>query len=302
MRSTIDSDFAVVGPANDEISVLGRGVAVLQCIAESRGPVSNRDIAAQTGIPKPTVSRITSTLVSQGFLHQYTDSERFALTATVLSLSNGFLKNFSIRSRIKPHLETLAEQTGATIHITVRDRLHMVVIDVIKPASALFVSRFDVGTRLGIGVSAIGRGYMAMLPDEERRRALESLAEDNPENWPQMREVLDREFGKFWRQGYIVGTGDWNPLIGAVSVPLVGPGGERLGINCSGPLAIFSRERMNSEVAPKLVECVRRIAEEIGGFAYAPPSADVPADSSANVSAGLSSNDSTNSSSSSSSN
>ncbi|MGE8577931.1 MAG: helix-turn-helix domain-containing protein, partial [Burkholderia contaminans] len=60
----------------DEITALARGLAVLRRIAAADAPVSNRELTELTGIPKPTVSRITATLVSAGFLFQLPDSER----------------------------------------------------------------------------------------------------------------------------------------------------------------------------------------------------------------------------------
>lgn len=68
----------------DEVTALARGLAVLRRIAAADAPVSNRELTELTGIPKPTVSRITATLVSAGFPFQLPDSERFVLTASVL--------------------------------------------------------------------------------------------------------------------------------------------------------------------------------------------------------------------------
>ena len=115
----------------DEITALARGLAVLRRIAAADAPVSNRELTELTGIPKPTVSRITATLVSAGFLFQLPDSERFVLTASVLELSHGFLRNFDIRARSRPFMIELAERTSLSVHLAVRDRLDMVAIDVV---------------------------------------------------------------------------------------------------------------------------------------------------------------------------
>ncbi|KGC54521.1 iclR helix-turn-helix domain protein [Burkholderia mallei] len=116
-----------------------------------------------TGIPKPTVSRITATLVSTGFLFQLPDSERFMLTASVLELSNGFLRNFDIRARSRPFLVELAEKTSLSVHLAVRDRLDMVAIDVIRPRSAVLVTRLETGSRMDIARTVVGRAYLAAL-------------------------------------------------------------------------------------------------------------------------------------------
>jgi DNA-binding IclR family transcriptional regulator len=77
---------------------LSRGIDLLKRIASTNGHVSNRELAQWTGIPKQTISRLTATLVSADLLLRLPDSERFIVTASVLELSNGFLRNFDIRA------------------------------------------------------------------------------------------------------------------------------------------------------------------------------------------------------------
>ncbi|MEX3822625.1 IclR family transcriptional regulator, partial [Paraburkholderia sp. BR14262] len=129
----------------DEVTALARGLAVLRCVAAADAPLSNRELTELTGIPKPTLSRLTGTLVSTGFLARLPDSERFVLTSSVLELSNGFLRNADIRSRARPFLTRLAERTALSVHLSVRDRLDMVVIDAIRPRTAVLVTRLEVG-------------------------------------------------------------------------------------------------------------------------------------------------------------
>jgi len=146
------------GRSEDEVVSLARGIDVLRRIASADGPVSNRELSEWTGIPKATVSRITATLVSAELLLQLHDSDRFVLTAAVLELSNGFLQNFDIRARARPFLTALADRTTFSVHLAVRDRLEMVVIETIRPRSALLVSSLEVGARLDLGRTAAGRG------------------------------------------------------------------------------------------------------------------------------------------------
>ena len=149
---------------------------MLRRIAAADAPVSNRELTEWTGIPKPTVSRITATLVGAGLLFRLPDSERFVLTASVLELSNGFLRNFDIRARARPFLIELAELTGLSVHLAVRDRLEMVVIDAIRPRSAVLVSRLEVGGRIDLCRTAVGRAYLCGAAahgatDADRERA-----------------------------------------------------------------------------------------------------------------------------------
>src|ERR1700761_1560597 len=160
---------------SDEVTALARGLTVLRAIAAADAPLSNRELTELTGIPKPTVSRITATLVGTGFLLQLPDSERFVLTSSVLELSNGFLRNFDIRARARPFLIELAESTALSVHLAVRDRYDMVVIDTIRPRSAVLVSRLEIGSRMSLTRTAVGRAYLASLTQADRDRLLAGL-------------------------------------------------------------------------------------------------------------------------------
>jgi DNA-binding IclR family transcriptional regulator len=161
--------------SGDEVTALARGLTVLRAIAAADAPLSNRELTELTGIPKPTVSRITATLVGAGFLFRLPDSERFVLTSSVLELSNGFLRNFDIRSRARPFLIELAERTALSVHLAVRDRLDMVVIDAIRPRSAVLVSRLEIGSRMNLSRTAVGRAYLSALAEPEREKLLIGL-------------------------------------------------------------------------------------------------------------------------------
>ena len=77
------------GRDGEEVVALSRGLDVLRRIAAADAPVSNRELAEWTGIPKPTISRLTATLVGANLLFQLPDSERFVLTASVLDEAGG---------------------------------------------------------------------------------------------------------------------------------------------------------------------------------------------------------------------
>ena len=84
----------------DEVSALARGLALVRSVANASQPLSNRELAEATGIPKATISRLAATLVAAGYLRQATDSERFSLGPALLELGNAYLRNFDFRNQI----------------------------------------------------------------------------------------------------------------------------------------------------------------------------------------------------------
>ncbi|MCA7884809.1 IclR family transcriptional regulator [Burkholderia contaminans] len=249
----------------DEITALARGLAVLRRIAAADAPVSNRELTELTGIPKLTVSRITATLVSAGFLFQLPDSERFVLTASVLELSHGFLRNFDIRARSRPFMIELAERTSLSVHLAVRDRLDMVAIDVIRPRSAVLVTRLEIGSRMDIARTAVGRAYLAALEDDERRLLLESLRTTAGDDWPHVSARLTPALDDAMRDGHAIALGEWREGLNAVAAGFVGPSGQRYSVNCGGASHQCPPEWLHEHVVPALHECIAKITREIGG-------------------------------------
>jgi DNA-binding IclR family transcriptional regulator len=251
--------------SGDEIVALSRGLTLLRSVASSDAPISNRELAELTGIPKPTVSRITATLVSAGFLFQLPDSERFVLTAAVLELSNGFLRNFDIRARARPFLIELAERTSLSVHLAARDRLDMVVIDTIRPRSAVLVSRLEVGSRVNLARTAVGRAYLAVLAEPERAALMAGLQAASGDDWPHIHARLASSLEETRRLGFAIATGEWYSDLNAIAEGFVGPSGERYAVNCGGAAHMCPREWLIEHAAPALTECIERIVREIGG-------------------------------------
>ncbi|MFP6558657.1 IclR family transcriptional regulator [Paraburkholderia sp. B3] len=256
--------------AADEVTALARGLAVLRCIAAADAPLSNRELTDLTGIPKPTVSRLTGTLVSTGFLVRLPDSERFVLTSAVLDLSNGFLRNSDIRTRARPYLTRLAERTALSVQLTVRDRLEMAVIDAIRPRSAVLVSRLDVGSRIEMSRTAVGRAWLASLTPPERDTVTAALQAAAGNDWGLFGSRLDAAVAETAGRGYAMTIGDWHDGLNAIAGAFTAPDGERYAINCCGASQQCPREWLVTHAAPLLRECLVGIAAEIGGIVCLP--------------------------------
>lgn len=235
---------------SDEVTALARGLLVLRVLANASGPLSNRALADATGIPKATISRLTGTLTANGFLHQDVDSERFKLGAALLDLSNAYLRAFDMRALCRPHLIALADQSHASVHLGVRDGLDILVIDTVRPRSAVILTRTDIGTRMDIATSASGRAFFGALLPEERKELLEDYRRSAPERWPAVREMLLRAAADVERSGYGSSFQEWHRDINAIGFAIKGPRGELYAVSCGGPASTVSPEALSMDASP----------------------------------------------------
>ena len=263
---------AVPGPTSapadaspgSEVSALARGLALLQTVGAAASPLGNRELAAATGIPKATVSRLTATLITSGYLRQSADSERFSLGPALLDLGNRYLQHFDLRAVARPHLAALADAAGASVHLSVRDGLDMLVIETLRPHTALITSRIDVGARMSIATSAAGRAYLAILPADEQHALLDQLRLASGENWAALKPRIAAGLDEHAGLGYCTSFGEWHPHIHALGFALHGPRGERYALSCGGPAYLLPRDVMMEKVAPQLLRTMRLVAHELG--------------------------------------
>ncbi len=247
------------------VSAPKRGIAVLHCFGDGARTLSNAEMSERTQVPKPTVARLAATLVSLGLLRQDAETERYSLGAGVLSLASMFLSSLDVRMLARPHMARLADNFGGTVFLAVRDGLEMVLIEACRARSSLLTLRLDVGSRLPIATSALGRAYLSALPQPERAQLLDELQRENAGEWHRLRAGVEQAMRDGAAHGYCASLGELRTEINSIAAPLTLPGGETVALNCGGPAFAFPETRLRTEIAPRLLAAARAVASEVGG-------------------------------------
>lgn len=242
--------------AQGTVSALKRGIQVLQCFGSGARTLSNGELSSMTRVPKPTVTRLAATLVSLGLLRQDPETEKYALGSGVLSLAQAFLAAFDIRAHARPHMARLAEASGGSSYLGICDGQDIVVIEACRARAALVTDRLDVGSRVPLATSSLGRAYLAALAEAERAQLLEKLP---------AHLQLDAVLRDSARSGYAASIGELRAEVNSIAVALTLPGGEHVALNCGGPAFKFPESRLREEIAPRLLAVAQAIAAEIGG-------------------------------------
>lgn len=238
-----------------EVSALARGLTLLQLIAAS-GPMAVKDLATATGIPKATVSRLVGTLIGAGYVRQAEGSTLCALGPAFLTTGNAYLSDIDVREMLRPHLLNVANLAGAKVNLGVRNGLDIVVIDSIRPHSAVILSYIEIGARMDLATSAAGRAYIASLEPEARLAVLEELREAGGSAWRSTAGRIEDAIAEFSELGYCSSFGEWHPEINAIGVAFKGAAGERYVASCGGPIYKLTPEFLRQQVAPAFVRSI----------------------------------------------
>ena len=164
---------------------------MLRAFRPSDGLLGNQEIAARTNLPKPTISRLTYTLTKLGYLTPVPRFEKYQLAPAAMALGYSALANMGVRHVSDPYRDQLMRETGGAVAIGARDRLSMIYFG--QSRSELTVGvLLDVGSKVPIATTAMGRAYLWALPEDERANLMREIKEHAGANWPKVRAVIER--------------------------------------------------------------------------------------------------------------
>ncbi len=243
------------------VTALARGLEVLACFRARDRALGNQDIAKRCGLPKSTVSRLTHTLTRLGYLSLDAESGKYRLGSATLALGSSVLARMDMRQLARPLMQQLADATGTMVSLGVRDRLSMIYVENCRSASALTLS-LDVGSRIPLGSTAMGRAYLAVAAQHEREALLDELAALGAPDWAAQRAAIDQALRDYRGLGCACSFGDWQPDVNAIAVGIdAGRGMPRMAINCGGPAFQLSPAFLLEQARPRLLELARRLQQ-----------------------------------------
>ena len=241
------------------VVALARGLDVLRAFRRGESMLGNHEIAERTGLPKPTVSRLTHTLTRLGYLVPCDRSGKYQLGVAVLSLGYVALANMDIRQIARPLMQQLADHSDAAVSLGSRDRDSMVYVENCRGHGTLTL-RLDIGSRIPIATTAMGRALLAVLPEAERHELLAGLRRHWPGDWGPLQAGIDQALDDHRRRGFTLSVGEWHKDVHAVGVAVVPPdGGPPMALNCGGAAFLLPRATLEEDFGPRLVRVARDI-------------------------------------------
>ena len=249
---------------SEHVQSLARGLELLSAFADGE-LMGNQQLVARTGLPKATVSRLTSTLVELGYLRLDPVSRRYAVGTRLLGLGASLQRRIGLFAAARPLMQALSSEIGLTVSMGTRDRLGITVLEVQRPPTPTrLVTNIDVGTVLPLPTTAMGLAYLAAAPAAERAQMLVALEARDPTAAPSWRETVDRAEADLARQGFVTTQRSWGREVNGVGVPLLL--GERRALyafHCAGPSARMPVMLMRRELGPRLVAMVAEVGQAL---------------------------------------
>jgi DNA-binding IclR family transcriptional regulator len=245
-------------------TTLARGLEVLRCFTPLEPMLGNKEISVRTGLPKPTVSRLTYTLTKLGYLRHNMRLGKYQLGSAVLSIGYPLLASMSVRQIARPHMKELADYCNGSVSMGIRDRLNMVYVESCRSGNGI-TTLPDIGTAVPIAQAAIGRAYLAACTPPEREALLNQMKVKQPEILRKYKPQIDRGLEDVRSRGFCSSVGELRREVHAVGVPMRRTiDGEIVSFNCGVPAFMVTKGQLEDDIGPRLVSMVRNIEAALG--------------------------------------
>lgn len=149
-----------------------RTIAILRSVSRhNEAGIRLSLIAKDVNLPPPTVHRILSVLLEEGFLEFDDAGKIYHLGPELYSLGAATLQ-FSIRDRYQTTIKRISRQTDTAVNLVIRSGYDGVCIDRTVSKSRVQVLGFEIGERRPLGIGAAGQALLSFLPENEREDIL----------------------------------------------------------------------------------------------------------------------------------
>src|SRR4051812_14580728 len=160
-------------------TTLAHGLDVLAAFRSQSGSLSNADLAARTGLSRPTVSRLSYTLERLGYLRRDTKG-RFELGLGVLAAAYPVLSALKVRQLARPLMRDFAAYTGGTVSIAMPFGLDFIYVETLRTTDAV-PHVPDVGFTATLATTAVGRALLSIATKEELEAYVANVKAQRPE-------------------------------------------------------------------------------------------------------------------------
>lgn len=215
------------------------------------------DLAKSLGLAKSTVSRLMSTLASEGFVVKDSETNEYKLGLSALTLGGIVATNIDINTEVIPVLNQLVMKTGETAHLAILDQFDTIYIQK-KECNHPIRILTHLGRRNPAYCTSSGKVLLAYsnesLVEEIIARGLKAYTKNTITDPNTLRAHLQ----KVREQGYAVSTEELTEGTRSIAAPVLDYRGKVIcAINIVGPLM-----RLQDYKLPTFIQHVKNAAKD----------------------------------------
>ncbi|QAU46552.1 IclR family transcriptional regulator [Bradyrhizobium guangzhouense] len=256
-------------------TTLAKGLVVLEAFKAGATLLGNMELSTLTGLPRPTVARLTHTLAELGYLRYDSERAKYRVGARALRMAHPLLADMQFRQIARPMMQELAQSVRGTVSIGLLDATSMIYVETARSGD-VGPHVPDVGMPIPVVMTAMGRAAAATLPQADAALLEERIASEDAELWSAFRDKYRAGLAQCASRGFCTCWGEYMASIHAVAAPLfhARETKQAFSINCGIPAFRLQPGQLESEIGPRiaaLADSIRAIVGETTAPALEPP-------------------------------
>lgn len=161
-----ESSKSATRESRASIQVIERMMSLLDALAKHAAPVNLKQLAADTSLHPSTAHRILGVMV-ENKLADRIEPGLYRLGIRLLELGTLVKSRLNVREQALPHMQSLHEELGQTVHLCVRHADEIVYIERAASAQSMMRVAQVVGARAPLHITAAGKVFLASDTQEE---------------------------------------------------------------------------------------------------------------------------------------
>ncbi|WP_322515314.1 IclR family transcriptional regulator [Rhodopseudomonas palustris] len=247
-------------------TTLAKGLIVLEAFDAGAPLLGNMEISVRTGIPRPTVARLTHTLAELGYLRYEPTLSKYGVGTRALRMVHPLLADMPFRQRARPLMQDLAVSVRGTVSIGLLDGPSVIYVETARSGDVGPHSP-DIGMPIPVVRTAMGRAAASLLPADEAAQLGRQIEAADAAAWASDGELYRAGLAQCAQRGFCTCFGEYMPSIHAVAAPLFRASRLKrtFAINCGIPEFRLQPGQLEAEIGPRiraLAAAIRAMVQE----------------------------------------
>lgn len=164
----------MINREESSVQAVSRSLSILEELAKEQKGCGVTQLANLTGLHKSTVHRLLSTLMSRGYVLKDAHNDKYCLGMKILYLGSSILDRMDVRLVAKPYIEALSNKVKEVVHLAILDDNEAVYIDKVESPENTIRMYSQIGKRVALHCTAVGKILLAWLPEDQSEAILKS--------------------------------------------------------------------------------------------------------------------------------
>ena len=231
-----------------------RVVKLIELIAANK-TISLDDAATELEVHKSNAQRLLATLRELGWVTSNRNHTEYYLGHRLIAIGQSVVSNDALQVVLKLAGE-ICDLTGETVHVSVPTGTHMIIVGRVDSPNSLRVIR-DIGQEDALHATAVGKVYLAWLPEEEAAALLGRIQMSRlTPNTLTSKTALLKELKSIRTNGYAINAEETALGVSALAVLLrVLPHTTPFALSLTGPASRWTRAEID-QALPEIMSIV----------------------------------------------